>query len=243
MTPVILPQNEAGQIHENGYMTMSMKITRRYLNLTVLLIQVAFSILHTLEPEPLQADDVQFTLLCGPRCALEVLKYYGNDVRDVLEVAKHLDQFDGERGTTLASIARYLESQGVHTKIISLASDIEVDWPYPAIAHLVGGGATGHFIVLMPQATRNPDLGPLVYDGVAQWRRMERSSWIQLRSGVVMLTAPQEIRDHQIAVTRRSWIPGAFIAPHSVCALGLFAFLCLVLYITHWYRRIQPCER
>ncbi|GIW98153.1 MAG: hypothetical protein KatS3mg111_1486 [Pirellulaceae bacterium] len=185
------------------------------------------------------ASEVRLNLLCGPRCVASVLEHYGMERPDIMHMATELSDFDGDRGTTLASLAQYLESRGLGTKIIQLPPGADVRWEFPVIAHLQKPGTTtGHFIVLMPEPEPQGMQSFLIFDGIAETVRLDRSLWHQWRSGVVLLTSPREIVDDDIQLIRPSFSATVLSSRRLFIVIALCGLLTFVFSLLYFRKRM-----
>ena len=161
--------------------------TERVLSCTLGFVSIVF-----LVSPNVVAEGVDRGVLCGPKCANHVLRHFGKGVLDPIELTLHLDEFDNTRGTTLGSLAVYLETQGLYTRVIRISNDSMIDWPHPTIVHLDIAGKQQHFVVLHPREKAS-DNWVTIFDGISRMRRVRLADWMSMRSGNVLLPSADSI--------------------------------------------------
>lgn len=167
--------------------------------------------------------EVDRRLLCGPKCINAVFSIYGKTTYDPLVLAKSLNEFDPNKGTTLRSIASYIEAHGLHCRIVKVDCNSRISWPNPVIVHLTNqsSDSTGHFVVWDPSLNSSADQSVQFYDGVSEYQSLDIKRWNQCRSGVILLTSPIPIDSNDSpTVALDSSIDSPYYLTISLVALG-----------------------
>jgi ABC-type bacteriocin/lantibiotic exporter with double-glycine peptidase domain len=130
-------------------------------------------------------------IVCGPRCVQFLLRYYGREDEQLIDLVRELQWPQLEAGTSLADIEANLRRHAIHTHALSLGAAARLDWPHPVVVHLDASDRTmGHFVVLLP---------PMDGDVVTVWAGLQgiaSGNWLTLRtrmSGYALLTSPTPI--------------------------------------------------
>lgn len=160
-------------------------------------------------------------LVCGPRCAQYLLRYYGQEV-DLIDLVREIQWPDLENGASLEAVDNALKRRGIHTFGMQLAPHARLKWPYPALVLVkMDGAKLGHFVVARPSLSKTLD----VWCGLRGIQRMSAGELAERSTGATLLTAPTRILNPDSAVEPEGtpayawWICGGC----SVCVL--FALL------------------
>jgi hypothetical protein len=127
-------------------------------------------------------------LFCGPRCVRYLLARYGGTPPPLPSIVRAIQWPDVEAGTSLTGIQRILEDHRVWTRAVRVPDSHVLVSDHPCVVHLrsPSPSALGHYVVLLPGATR---WRVTVYDGgdlveLPAWELATRAS------GVAVMTAP-----------------------------------------------------
>ncbi len=133
--------------------------------------------------------------ICGPQCVQLILAQYGEKAK----LLGLIDEIQGtriEEGSSMDALRVALQQRGLHTCPMKIGEDVRIEWPHPVLLHLKGQDVDNHFAVQLP----SPDSSQAriwLRPGelrMAPWE--EAACW---RSGTVLLTAPEPIRDPHLA--------------------------------------------
>lgn len=139
-----------------------------------------------------QADD-RLDPYCGPRCTHEILKLYDITSVSLLQCVEELRWSSEQNGVDLGSIANLLQKHGIKTVVFEGKRGYVPQWPYPAVAHVAGEQpGTGHFVVLLPNATRN---AVCIWDGLSGQRWRSAQEFSERVDGGILITSPAAIPD------------------------------------------------
>ena len=151
---------------------------------------------------PAVAQEINRSVLCGPKCINYIMEHYGKHALDPLEMTTHLEDFDNERGTTMRSIALFLEQHGLKTRLIYIGRQSRIDWPNPVVVHLETSNNQKHFVTRIPDDSLSNECVSF-FDGVSRIRRLPIAEWRELRSGYALLTSTAPIPE-EISPTHKS---------------------------------------
>jgi hypothetical protein len=170
--------------------------------------------------------------VCGPRCALYLLRYYQVDENaDLHSVIRETQWPQLEAGTSLEVLDRYLRARGIHTAAIRIAPCARLSWPHPVLLHLQGKNEQlGHFVVWLPNST---DGHTEIWAGLSQ---VHTGSWSDLSanlSGVVLLTSSTPIHDPSAAIDIDFSSLALENIPVALVGTGLVGIACLALWQRH----------
>ena len=131
---------------------------------------------------------------CGPRCVHFVLSLLGSRERDLVEYINEFNWTADDEGVSLLAISELLQREGVHTIAYEGRSGFIPVWPHPAILHVHSHDLVdrGHFVVLMPNATRS---SAVIWDGPRGSRRVSTGEISTMIKGGVLLTSPDPISE------------------------------------------------
>lgn len=128
---------------------------------------------------------------CGPRCVHQILKHYGISSVDLLQCATELRWNSNRSGVDMQSVAELLNRHGINTAAFEAKPGYVLRWRHPAVAHLQSiDGNAGHFVVLLPNATREK---VHIWDGPLLERVMSAQAFSERVDGGVLLTSPEPI--------------------------------------------------
>ncbi len=177
------------------------------------------------EFEGLNSED----LVCGPRCVQYILESNGQHA-DLIDLIREMQWPDLEHGVDLEAIDTALRDRGVHTFAMRLSPNARLKWPYPAIVHLARERERlGHFVVWLPTSSHDVDL----WCGPRGVRRLSQGDFQAEFSGAVLLTAPEQIRDPELAVERDAL--RACLQPSLVGICVLVTCVCVFF----WVRNVR----
>ena|GEM_PF-3531482 len=133
-------------------------------------------------------------LICGPKCVQEMLRLYGKENEDIIRLVREIQWPEVRKGATLANVAQALEKRGIHTFAMSISPSARIVWQHPVIVHLnpKPGEEMGHFVVWLPESQGDT---VRIWNMSVNIQQENERLWSKERSGAVLLTSPEPIRD------------------------------------------------
>ena len=142
------------------------------------------------------------TSICGPRCLQQVLRFYGNNDTDLLDIVA-IAQPELDKGMSLRHGIDFLSKEGMHSTAIRVDESAidRIDWRWPILVHGITTRGP-HYCLRMPtadEASRH-----FVWD---QDQMADSIYDVMDPSGVILLTSPVELDETQVASIQ---VEGAF---------------------------------
>ncbi len=175
-------------------------------------------------------------VICGPRCAHFVLRYYGREEK-LSSLVREMQWPDLSQGTSIRQIEDALDSRGIHTRSVQLHNVRRFQPTRPAIVHLHenddrGDDNMGHFVVVLPESTSRH---VAVWDGLSGTRFRPWDDFSREITGAVVLTDDVPIEDVKEAMRLPSgqlaWI--GMVATVGLLSLGLFSLTSRRFHLLH----------
>lgn len=189
---------------------------------TVLFLGLTGAIVFFAGRPTVGSDDTQNAVggdnVCGPRCVQFLLRYYGKEEPELINLVRSMQWPDIEQGSTFECINNTLRKTGIYTLPVHINTDVKLCWSAPVVVHLKAQeGVPEHYVVWLPSA--GP--GAEVWDGLRGAGPVDEKKFADLRSGNVLLTAAQPITDAGSAFRLRRSSRRFRLSIISVLVVGL----------------------
>lgn len=176
-------------------------------------------------PSRAERVDSKGDVVCGPRCVEFILKYYGKNGVDLVDLVNEIQGEQVDRGATMERLKNALDARGMFTFAGEIPLGGRLRWPHPVIVHLRSEDprGMGHYVVQLPSEGGTA----IVYSGLSGYQKGSEKDLAGRMSGHVLLTSPEPISD-PISCVEVSTAPARALAWGGAAILLVSGFLGLV---------------